>query len=856
MRALVHSGRSVLILAPAGFGRSFVASSALAHLPAPAGTRTIVCPPRSSLDRFEQQLKAAPTSAVLLIDDAQYLDPDSLDLLIARIQLGYPTIVTARTDTEHIPDPDAASPTTRLLELWQDRQIERIDLQPLPDKELGDLIARTIDPAQLDSLTLATIIRLSGGSPLLAQELAQDAANVRRAHYAAGRHPLLTPAIVSGRISDLLHPELRCIDDDLAARAIVLHELGVLPRSSATRLLGSRAVEELIRHRVAVTLPGDDLIAVKGLHADVLHSVRSMPALTAARQHTQERLLEDWRRHLRLSEDQLALLAHHLLRTPEALTPEEHRPGAVVLLRSARNAVRRGAFAVAEEVARSALLLDESCGGRVELAQSHLGEGRIAEAHEALDTVVFLSPDDHRAEEHLYTRMITESWGPQLSEGTRTMLDAFIASENPAQRAFGIVLDAWTGRRGFVESTFRELSRIGNDSTVPESTRLWALALLVLIQINGQDADALERAIHAGRALRASLMSNRAETEGAFAEDALSAFLLSATCARIITGVTASGLQHDLDELAQRITDRSQTTSSMDRLAVLFTSGLSAYIRGDLALSDVEMTAAGQQLSPLIHSCMAAYLQVLHAAIRFRIGHSSDRREILSGLPASEQFHPAWRELYERMLNSVVRLVPSSDPLLDVSPHGDLPWLRLTALYFSALYDGTLSRALDALLPRDREITFPRSIAMIAHIDADASGDPNDFVRAAELLAAQRMNMPAARAYEAARAAFVTRRATGRANECAQMAEALTGRRSNGATVTAHVRAPKPSDQLSRREREVCDLVSEGLSNQQIAERLFLSVRTVESHVLQARAKLGAERRTDIAALLRDDLIA
>ena len=32
----------------------------------------------------------------------------------------------------------------------------------------------------------------------------------------------------------------------------------------------------------------------------------------------------------------------------------------------------------------------------------------------------------------------------------------------------------------------------------------------------------------------------------------------------------------------------------------------------------------------------------------------------------------------------------------------------------------------------------------------------------------------------------------------------------------------------------------------QISQRLVLSVRTVESHVLQARAKLGAERRRDI----------
>lgn len=55
-----------------------------------------------------------------------------------------------------------------------------------------------------------------------------------------------------------------------------------------------------------------------------------------------------------------------------------------------------------------------------------------------------------------------------------------------------------------------------------------------------------------------------------------------------------------------------------------------------------------------------------------------------------------------------------------------------------------------------------------------------------------------------------------------------------------------PAVTLTERELEVCRLVAEGLTNVQISQRLVLSVRTVESHVLQARAKLGADRRRDI----------
>ncbi|MEM6750514.1 MAG: helix-turn-helix transcriptional regulator [Planctomycetota bacterium] len=44
---------------------------------------------------------------------------------------------------------------------------------------------------------------------------------------------------------------------------------------------------------------------------------------------------------------------------------------------------------------------------------------------------------------------------------------------------------------------------------------------------------------------------------------------------------------------------------------------------------------------------------------------------------------------------------------------------------------------------------------------------------------------------------------------------------------------------LSLRERQVVELLGQGLSNQQIADRLFRSVKTVETHKQRARQKLG-----------------
>jgi DNA-binding NarL/FixJ family response regulator len=64
-------------------------------------------------------------------------------------------------------------------------------------------------------------------------------------------------------------------------------------------------------------------------------------------------------------------------------------------------------------------------------------------------------------------------------------------------------------------------------------------------------------------------------------------------------------------------------------------------------------------------------------------------------------------------------------------------------------------------------------------------------------------------------------------------------------------------DLLTAREREVLQLIAEGSSNQQIAEELFISVKTVEAHRAHIMTKLHAKNRTDlIRYALRKGLVA
>lgn len=58
-----------------------------------------------------------------------------------------------------------------------------------------------------------------------------------------------------------------------------------------------------------------------------------------------------------------------------------------------------------------------------------------------------------------------------------------------------------------------------------------------------------------------------------------------------------------------------------------------------------------------------------------------------------------------------------------------------------------------------------------------------------------------------------------------------------------------PSAGLSRREREVLELLVDGLSNRTIAERLYVSVNTVRNHVQRVITKLGAHSKLEAVAI-------
>ena len=83
---------------------------------------------------------------------------------------------------------------------------------------------------------------------------------------------------------------------------------------------------------------------------------------------------------------------------------------------------------------------------------------------------------------------------------------------------------------------------------------------------------------------------------------------------------------------------------------------------------------------------------------------------------------------------------------------------------------------------------------------------------------------------------------------CSTRADALAAQ--CGGLWTPALRQATETLPLTDREAEIVMLIGEGLSNRAVAERLTLSVRTVESHIYRAMSKTGTTTRDELAAVL------
>jgi DNA-binding NarL/FixJ family response regulator len=174
------------------------------------------------------------------------------------------------------------------------------------------------------------------------------------------------------------------------------------------------------------------------------------------------------------------------------------------------------------------------------------------------------------------------------------------------------------------------------------------------------------------------------------------------------------------------------------------------------------------------------------------------------------------------------------------------PAVEVFALHTAVCFgDRTVA---DRLAQLATQVDGPRAPVAAAHAAALAADDGAALHAASRQLEDMGALLLAADAAAQAAAAHTRQDLRGSAHTAAtrahRLAQACEGAR------TPALATPLP---LTSREREIVTLAAGGLSNRQIADRLVVSVRTVEGHLYRACTKLGTSDRAELAALLRGD---
>ncbi|HET7018610.1 MAG TPA: LuxR C-terminal-related transcriptional regulator [Streptosporangiaceae bacterium] len=139
--------------------------------------------------------------------------------------------------------------------------------------------------------------------------------------------------------------------------------------------------------------------------------------------------------------------------------------------------------------------------------------------------------------------------------------------------------------------------------------------------------------------------------------------------------------------------------------------------------------------------------------------------------------------------------------------------------------------------------------ALARHAAALVSGDAAELEESGRAFDALGASLIAAEAYTVAAAAYRSAGLARPASAAARRAAELTA--ACGDVTTPALAGGHGAEQLTRREHEIAGLAAAGVPSREIAERLFLSIRTVDNHLQNVYAKLGITSRDELARVLR-----
>lgn len=768
--------------------------------------------------------RGAGAPLVLGIDDAHLLDDASAALVHQLASSGGGFVVASILVAEQAPD--------AIVALWKDGIAERLELQPLSRQEAAELVG-TVLGEPLDGVAEGHLWTLTRGNVLFLREVIltalEDRTLVRDGEVWRWRGQLTAAPrlveVIEARLGGLGSAQRRALEvaaigeplglallRDLSSRRAVeeLERRGLLEERLDGRRIDVRPAHPMYGEVLRKTIPPGRSRAVHRALAERLET-------TGARRREDLLRLATWRLSAGLEgrPDLLAAAARKALWfDPElagrlAAAARESEGGSEAALALAEAMIGRARFEEAEhllaDLERSAATEPERC--RATVVRSHnlfwrLGRGPEAEAHVRSRLAETSDPEasDALGAAHA-TFLLFLGRTEAAMEEARAVLERAgtgggAAAEAAMAASWGLTIS------GRTREAVALIERVRGSAAVEEVPQAgdWldaTLAIALALEGRPDEGEALALAAH-----RTSVDRRTDFSRG------IHAFALGWITALQGRMRTAAAWFREAEAALEEVDIYQHRPATLGGLA---------YVEGVLGnAGSAEVACSRAEATGVPWFRMDEWCIGLG-----RMGVALARGEI-----SAARSHALWvAEVTGSMGQRTLQLWGLHEALrLGV---------RQVAPELAAVAQGV-----------DGELARARG----EHAAALEAGDPEALARAsARLEAAGALLLAAEAAAEAARG-FREAGRRGSAFAAATRARALADR-CEGVRTPA-LEGVEVHFPLTEREREVAGLAARGLSSREIAERLVLSIRTVDNHLRSVYAKLGIRGRRDLAAVL------
>jgi DNA-binding CsgD family transcriptional regulator len=774
------------------------------------------------------KVTASPNGAPVLVvvDDARLLDDLSAFVLHQLVLRRAATVIaTIRTGA---PAPDAVTA------LWKDGHLQRLDLQPLSRSE-SDILLQSALGGPVSTACAERMWRLTRGNVLFLHQLVNQELQAGRLLSRDGQWRWVGIMEVSPSLIDLVdlrigstpEPVLEVIDLVAVAEPLELAHLAALADAAAI---------EDAEHRGLITVSRTTPTTVARLGHPLYGEVRLAQAGHLRLNRLRGRIARD------MSDSNKTAGAPDPVRVALLWLQSDLAPDHDLFTRAAQAALRRLDMALAQRLAEAAIAAGAGIDAELLCGNTLTMLSRGAEAEAIFKSLTARQLPGPACSTAVNLRAVNLLWALGQPEQSRAVIDAALAivsGSGPKSQGFL----AFRAVQLAVEAHPAEALKVCQPIDPAELAPLPAMVLAWAHTIALSDL---------GRPLHAAEIAQAAAALAAASLDAANTAVILAvyhTEALLLGGFLAEALafaEHTYRQCAD-VPGVAQTFAAAIRGMAALANGdvnTATECLGDAVAEFADRTDGGSYHFGISHARALACAGDLDLADEAIAQMQRNRHPAHAYLESASLLAAAWvAAAHGRTSHARDLARKAAEFACTHGQHAREVVCLQAAIQFGDQHIAARLAELAKLVDAPRAGLAARWAAALADHDGDA------LLAVSHDLEAMGDRIASADAAAHASRVFHQQNRRGPALTASGRAERLIT--ACGATTPATRAAAMPLP-LTDREREIAILISQGLSNIEIAQALTLSVRTIEGHIYRACGRVGTATRTELARLITE----